>query len=393
MRNTFHFVGLPTTETNDDFSGCPYTTGAKNLIQAIVDDGDTVFHYCNHGSDTAGEDIYVTPENFLGQLGKSHRTQYHSAQKPAILGKLNKTFSMACATHIRNIINPGDFVLLPSDGTGDVIGHLEDIEGIKIVETEVGYNDPVSPFRIFPTQTWRSFWRGRSDRAEEIYKMFEGQPPHMAYNPNVMVSVAEPRWVFDTVIHSIINPDNFKPCEDKEDYFLFLGRIIVSKGIQEAIELTEHLGKKLIVAGPGTFEHEFGKDFKLPKHVEFVGMANNEKRADLLSKAECLLALTRYNEPCGFIVSEAGFSQKPVITSNSGGFTETVTEGVNGFRGDCMAEWVEKAERLGELDSDAILKHAHDNFSAEALYPKYKAFWRRINGYFENEMDINFSYQ
>ena len=121
-------------------------------------------------------------------------------------------------------------------------------------------------------------------------------------------------------------------------------------------------------------------------------MADNTLRDELLSKAACLPTLTRYNEPGGTVAAEAPFSQTPVIASDTGCFTEVIEEGVTGFTGGCMAEWVEKAGQLGDLDSDAMLKHAHDNFSAEALYPKYRSFWKRIDGYYENGMDINFTY-
>ena len=105
-----------------------------------------------------------------------------------------------------------------------------------------------------------------------------------------------------------------------------------------------------------------------------------------------LLCLTRYNEPGGTVAAEAPFAKTPVIASDTGCFTEIVKEGVTGFTGGCMAEWVEKAERLGDLEPDAMLKHAQDNFSAEALYPKYELFFKRIDAYFENGMDENFTY-
>ena len=250
-------------------------------------------------------------------------------------------------------------------------------------------------FGFFPTNTWRSFWRGRSDRAQGLFEIVRdtcegnGQLVPINHNPNVMVSVTEPRWVYDTVIPFITNPSHFEFSEDKEDYYLYLGRIIHSKGILEAVAFTEQIGKKLIVAGPGDYVQTFGAE--PPEHVEFVGMADLEERKKLLSKAKCLLAFTRYNEPCGKIVYEAGWSGTPVNTSDSGGFTETVTEGANGFTGGCMAEWIENDEKLDTLDPVKIREHAEKTFSPDVLMPRYESFWKRVDG-FSKTGDIDFTY-
>ena len=149
MSRVFHALGVATTETNIDFSGCPFTNGMRNLIQGIVNDGDTVYHYCNHGSDTAGEDIFVTPEDFLLSLGKNHKSQYHSQERHANHERIRRDFSVASAAKMRELARPGDFVLMPSDGTHDVIDLISDIENLKIVETQIGYNDPIPSFGYF----------------------------------------------------------------------------------------------------------------------------------------------------------------------------------------------------------------------------------------------------
>ena len=207
-----------------------------------------------------------------------------------------------------------------------------------------------------------------------------------------MVPVTEPRFVFDTVAYPIIDASHFTPVAEKDDYFLCLNRIIKSKGIEEAIQLTEILGKRLIIAGPGTFEFEFGEGYELPDHVEFVGMANHEKRNDLLSKAECLLTLTRYNEPGGTVAAESPFCQTPVIASDTGCFTEIIQEGVSGFMGGCMADWAEKAAKVKDLKPEPMLEYAQNNFSEKALYPKYKRFWERIDAFYESGMQDDFTY-
>lgn len=388
MTYTFHVLGVSTTQTNKKFSGCPYTTNARHLITLLVNCGHTVKHYANVGSTTAAEDIYVTPPGFLEKFGAGHERQYHADPKPPILTEVGKDFSIACANALRKNVQPGDFVVLPSDGTGLVPELISDKAGLLLVESNVGYLDPIVPYRIFHTHTSRSAWRGRANRAHEIQQQFAEESPFIDHNPVVMVPIYEPRWLLDTVIPPFFDPTDFTYAAEKDDYFLFLGRIIPSKGIQEAIRVTEELGRRLILAGPGDFQREFGD---LPKHVTFFGMANLEERGELLSKAACLLALTRYDEPCGYIVPEAGFSGTPVITANAGGFTETVRQGVNGFRGECLAEWVEWGERLSEIQPQACRDYALQHFTVDAVVQKYERFWKRIQtAYVKN--DLFFTY-
>ena len=396
MAYRFHAVGVATTETNDKFAGCPYTDPMRGLIAGLVKGGHEVYHYCNPGSESAGEDIFVTKQGFLQDaFGLEHYSQYHADPKPDGWSRVCRDFSIATASEIRKRAEQNDFVLFPCDGTQDMIDLLNDIEGLRFVETNIGYNDPLAEFRIFPTHTWRSFWRGRSDRAQSLFEIVQetsaanGHVNPINHNPNVMVSVTEPRWVYDAVIPFLTNPSQFECCEDKEDYYLFLGRIIHSKGILEAIAFTEQIGKRLVIAGPGDYFQAFGQ--KPPKHVDFFGMADVDARRKLLAKAKCLLAFTRYNEPCGKIVLEAGWSATAVNTSNSGGFTETVVEGVNGFRGDCMAEWIENDAKLETLEPKTIREHAEQRFSPEVLLPRYEKFWKRIDG-FRKSGDIDFTF-
>ena len=149
MAYRFHAIGVATTQTNDKFAGCPYTDPMRNLIAGLVKNGHAVNHYCNPGSESAGEDIFVTKQGFLEKVfGERHYTQYHADPKPEGWNRVCRDFSIACAAEARKHVEPNDFVLFPSDGTQDMIDLLNDIEGLRFVETNIGYNDPLAPFRI-----------------------------------------------------------------------------------------------------------------------------------------------------------------------------------------------------------------------------------------------------
>ena len=63
-----------------------------------------------------------------------------------------------------------------------------------------------------------------------------------------------------------------------------------------------------------------------------------------------------------------------------GAFTETVIDGVTGFRCRTLAEFVDAAKRAGELDRQAIREHALRRFSTSTVrhqYDRYFAALRR----------------
>jgi glycosyltransferase involved in cell wall biosynthesis len=150
---------------------------------------------------------------------------------------------------------------------------------------------------------------------------------HMFYGERGMLM--SPSW-FDAVIPNPFTIEEFEYDDQKEDYYLYFGRVCEEKGVHLAIQATEKLGKKLIIAGPGSLQ-AMGYQ-KLPDHVEYFGVANAEQRKQLMKKAKCLLGLTYYVEPFGNMIIEANLSGTPVITTDWGAFPEIVEEGITGYR-------------------------------------------------------------
>jgi glycosyltransferase involved in cell wall biosynthesis len=58
-----------------------------------------------------------------------------------------------------------------------------------------------------------------------------------------------PSW-FDAVIPNAFTVDEFEYSNNKEDYFVYLGRIQPDKGIHLAIQLTERIGKTINSSRP-----------------------------------------------------------------------------------------------------------------------------------------------
>jgi len=183
-----------------------------------------------------------------------------------------------------------------------------------------------------------------------------------------------PSW-FDDVIPNPFTVNEFEYCEQKEDYFLYFGRVVEEKGVHLAIQATERLGKKLIIAGPGSLQ-SLGYS-KTPDHVEMFGVANAEQRKELMRKAKCLIGLTHYVEPFGNMVIEANLSGTPSITTDWGGFTETVLEGKTGYRVRDFKSLLTAMDSIDKIDS-CDCRAWGLNFSDEIVHMKHKQYLNKV---------------
>lgn len=222
----------------------------------------------------------------------------------------------------------------------------------KVVEPSIGYraNGVFAPYRVFTSYAQM----------------------HMFYGERGMLM--NPSW-FDAVIGNPFTVEEFEYNDKKEDYFLYFGRMVEEKGIHLAIQATEKLGKKLIVAGPGSLKN-LGYD-KIPDHVEVFGVANAEQRKQLMKNAKCLLGLTYYVEPFGNMIIEANLSGTPVITTDWGAFPEIVLEGDTGYRVRDFKSLLKAMENINKIDPWECREWGL-NFSDEEIHNQHHKYLQKI---------------
>jgi len=156
---------------------------------------------------------------------------------------------------------------------------------------------------------------------------------------------------YDRVIPNYFDAKDFTFCPDKEDYFLFVGRLIQRKGIEVAIQTCRALGARLVIAGQGEWKTDY-------KRAEFVGYVDPQERNRLMGHARAVFVPTLYLEAFGGVAVEAQLCGTPVITTDFGVFPETVVHGVTGFRCNTLQDFVDAARQAGELNPFDIRAHA-----------------------------------
>jgi glycosyltransferase involved in cell wall biosynthesis len=176
--------------------------------------------------------------------------------------------------------------------------------------------------------------------------------------------------------------------------FLYLARLQACKGIDLFIELAKHYTDKIFwIAGQGKCKNKklyYQGYNKEEKHVNlkeypniiYKGCVGKEKRAVLLSKASALIQPSIYDEPFGWNVIEANMSGTPVITSDRGGFLDTVKYGLNGYRTSLTVSW-EKWDYLFEkvikLSPSVCRYYALSKYTKQVVIPKYIDFIKNVS--------------
>jgi glycosyltransferase involved in cell wall biosynthesis len=269
-------------------------------------------------------------------------------------------FNRNAIKSIKKRIKPRDFIC--------VIGgrcHMEianSFPGKITVEFGIGYSGVFAQFKVFESYAWM----------------------HAVYGQGVPdASQLNGVW-YDAVIPSYIEMEKFPFSEKKDDYYLYMGRLIQRKGYSIAIDACKILGKKLILAG------DLPEGEAKPSYGEWIGPVGPEKRGELMSKATAVFVPTIYIEPFGTVNVEAQACGTPVITTDWGAFTETVLHGTTGFRCRSLREFLLAAEDVKKLDPKLIHQWAKNNYSLEAVGFKYEQYFKRLysiwgKGWYETE--------
>jgi glycosyltransferase involved in cell wall biosynthesis len=120
------------------------------------------------------------------------------------------------------------------------------------------------------------------------------------------------------------------------DYVLSVGRIESVKRVDLLVRAMAHVDKpiRLIVAGDGTQRgnvERVAQETGVADRIAFLGTTEDDKLIELYSGALAVL-YPPYDEDFGYVTLEAFLARKPVVTcSDSGGPTEFVVDGSNGF--------------------------------------------------------------
>lgn len=353
----FHILGLPHTVTSKEYVACAYTMKVLKFAQGMTRRGHEVLHYGHEDSQLeCAEHISVVGNEDLKIAYGSHDWR-KTFFRFDVNDHAYQTFYRNAISEVGKRKQKNDFIL-PFWGSG-VRPVCDAHPDLICVEPGIGYAGG----------HWARF------------KVFESYAIYHSYCGLGNVGTCRQDW-YEVVIPNYFDPEDFayRGNDEKEDYFLYLGRVYGGKGCDIAFQAAERSGVKLVVAG----QKEEG--YQLPDHVEYVGYADVEKRKQLMSKARASFVPSQYVEPFGGVQVENLFSGTPTITTDWGSFAENNLHGKTGYRCRTMGDFVDavKSIQQGKIRSEDCRLFAN-NFSIDHVMPMYEKYFRDILDVYEGK--------
>jgi len=341
-----HMLGLFHTKTNLDYSHCAFTGKVLRFPKMMQQYGYDVIEYSNEGSTSnATEQVNIfNNSEYQKYFGHIKKTDFFGDY--AVIGSpAYVDFSAKLLTELKYRVLPNDIICHPFSYTHD--NFITEFPKNRHVETGIGY--PISlnsTFRIFESYAWLHFHQGKYNRTGNNYE-----------------------WV----IPNYFDIEEWIPNYNVGSYIAFLGRINKIKGLDTILEIANILDYPIKIAGqgdPNKWKH---------KNIEYLGPITGKERSEFLGNALCTLMPTEFIEPFGGVAVESMLCGTPVITVDYGAFTETIIEGVNGYRCHTLHDWLSGIINAQYLNRQQISNMARKKYSLETCGAMYDRVFTDIN--------------
>lgn len=192
-----------------------------------------------------------------------------------------------------------------------------------------------------------------------------------------------PNLNFVDTIPNAINLAEVPFSAEKDDYFLFIGRMTADKGAHTAIEVARRLGVRLLMAGKvneGPEREYFAREIEpyLSSDIQYLGEVDHQTKMDLYCRAQCTLFPIQWPEPFGLVMIESPACGTPVIAMRHGSVPEVVEEGRSGFIVESVDEMVEAARRVRELDPAGCRQSIEERFGIDAFVRAHERAYQTL---------------
>jgi len=351
-----HVVALPHTEPVRRFDHCAYTAKVRRFCHMMTGRTRSPISLYYAG-DEAGVPSGVERVQLFDTQVQQALLAITAGYDPGNITSIPwdaslpiwQVYNKVVLNALEERLEPDDLVLLIA---GRVHQPIIDRYPNQTVEFGVGYSGVAARYRCFESYAW-------------MHSVYAAHREPMSVD-----GVAT-----DTVIPNYYDGSEFPAGDGQGGYLLYISRMEHRKGWQTAVDVAEHTGLPLKVAGI----HNPVFD-PLPNTVEHVGIVHGLDKAALFGDAIATLVPTQYVEPFGGVAVESMLCGTPVITSDWGAFTETVDNSVTGYRCRTLTNYIQAVERAPLMDRQVIRTLAHDTFTYPSIAPRYNQWFVRITG-------------
>jgi glycosyltransferase involved in cell wall biosynthesis len=221
---------------------------------------------------------------------------------------------------------------------------------------------------------------GPFDRATKEFYARHGAKGSLVCISHAQAQAAPAGAHVSAVVHNPIDVHSWPVGYRKEDYLLWVGRMVPEKGPHRAIEVAKATGRPLVLAGvvqPG-FERFFATEIEPHidgRMIRYVGEVGGARKQRLFADAFAFLMPIRWPEPFGMVIVEALAAGTPVLAFAHGAAPEIIEHGNSGFLvadEDEMAAMVDKA---ADIEPQAC-RRAAERFSPGRVAAGYEAVYQ-----------------
>ena len=346
MKPVLHLVGIFHTQATQRYSHCAFTGKALRFPKMMMAQGYTVVEYANEGSE-AGATEHVdmlTCEEFSKFYGDRNDSSFHGDD--ATVGtEGHRLFESRLISALHKRVELGDIICHPFGHAHSAL--LTEFSENVHVETGIGYPTTLNgTIKVYESYSWMHYHQGKENRNGNNYE-----------------------WV----IPNYFDLDDWEPSFESGEYLAFLGRIIQPKGIDTIKALADHCPYPILLAGqgdPSPWQHP---------NIQHVGSLRGKERSDFLRNARACLMPTVFTEPFGGSGVEGMLCGTPLIAVDYGAFTETIIDGVTGFRCHTLQDWVDAVNKVGSLDRHTVRQVAASRYNLESCGKKYDKVFRDVS--------------
>lgn len=170
--------------------------------------------------------------------------------------------------------------------------------------------------------------------------------------------------------------------KEKQERFLFVGRIHPIKAPHLAIEAAQKANVGLDIVGstsylPNTEYIDLIKSKCDGKQIRFIGEVNQEDKVKYMQNARGLLVTSRFGEPFGLMAVEAQACGTPVVTINDGALGELISPELSGFVCNNMNEMVDAIGSIDVITPEYCRKRA-EFFDRNRMAASYEALFKKM---------------
>ena len=182
------------------------------------------------------------------------------------------------------------------------------------------------------------------------------------------------------------NKHEIEFSEDRENYYLYYGRLSKEKGIMTLIKAVENLNVQLKIAGTGPLEEDvrqYVADKKI-SNIMFLGFKTGKDLSNIVGNAKAIILPSEWYENGPYSAIEALQLGRPIIGADIGGIPELIDNNGYLFKSrniDSLKDAIIKLEKLDNeqygVFKDNSLNLFERNYTNEKHYRLLKEAYRR----------------